>query len=54
MPLFPAQMCELPSGARLLSTTRGGTGILLTGCNSHICAGRSGTIYCFIGGSPKS
>ena len=21
--------------------------------NSHICAGRSGTIYCFIGGSPK-
>ena len=22
--------------------------------NSHICAGRSGMIYCFIGGSPKS
>jgi len=22
--------------------------------NSHICAGKSGTIYCFIGGSPKS
>lgn len=21
--------------------------------NSHICASRSGTIYCFIGGSPK-
>jgi hypothetical protein len=21
--------------------------------NSHICAGRSGAIYCFIGGSPK-
>ena len=22
--------------------------------NSHICAGKSGMIYCFIGGSPKS
>jgi hypothetical protein len=22
--------------------------------NSHICAGKSGLIYCFIGGSPKS
>ena len=22
--------------------------------SSHICASRSGTIYCFIGGSPKS
>jgi hypothetical protein len=22
--------------------------------NSHICASKSGTIYCFIGGSPKS
>jgi hypothetical protein len=22
--------------------------------NSHICAGKSGVIYCFIGGSPKS
>lgn len=22
--------------------------------NSHICAAKSGTIYCFIGGSPKS
>jgi hypothetical protein len=21
--------------------------------NSHICAGKSGMIYCFIGGSPK-
>jgi len=22
--------------------------------NSHVCAGKSGMIYCFIGGSPKS
>jgi hypothetical protein len=22
--------------------------------NSHICAGKSGMFYCFIGGSPKS
>lgn len=22
--------------------------------NSHICAGKSGMIYCFLGGSPKS
>jgi hypothetical protein len=22
--------------------------------NSHICAGKSGMIYCFVGGSPKS
>jgi hypothetical protein len=22
--------------------------------NSHICAGKSGVIYCFLGGSPKS
>jgi len=27
---------------------------LATDGNSHICAGKSGMIYCFIGGSPKS